>query len=129
MVFLAATVLVIAIVFGFVSRGHSAPPAANLPTFAATPAPLGRQIDAVVQAIAGVRVSVIADGVAATYRMGAGETRTFTAQDELALSVSDGGHVRVKVDGRNQGLPGPSGRPWSQTFSFGTGGGSGPSPG
>lgn len=129
MVFLAATVLVIAIVFGFVSRGHSAPPPATLPTVAATPAPQGREIDAVVEAIAVVRVSVIADGVAATYRMGAGETRTFTAQDELALTVSDGGQVRVKVNGRDQGLPGPSGRPWSQTFSFTANGGFAPSPG
>ena len=129
MVFLAGTVLVIAIVFGFVSRGHSAPTAATLPTVAATPAPLGREIDVVVQAIAGVRVSVIADGVSSTYRMGTGETRTFTAQDELALTVSDGGRVRVKVNGRDQGLPGPSGRPWSDTFTFSSSGGSAPSPG
>lgn len=128
-VVLAGTVLVMAIVFGFVSRGHSAPPAATLPTVAASPVPLGREIDAVVQAIAVVRVNVIADGVASTYRMGAGETRTFTAQDELALTVSDGGRVHVEVNGRDQGLPGRSGRPWSQTFSAGTAGGSAPSPG
>ena len=39
MVFLAATVLVIAVVFGLLSRGHSAPSPATLPTVAASRTP------------------------------------------------------------------------------------------
>ncbi|MGZ5301752.1 MAG: helix-turn-helix domain-containing protein, partial [Actinomycetota bacterium] len=40
MVFLAGVVLVIAVVFGLLSRGHSAPAPATLPTVAAQPDPL-----------------------------------------------------------------------------------------
>ena len=42
MVFLAGTVLVIAVVFGLLTRGHSAPAPATLPTVAAEPDPLDR---------------------------------------------------------------------------------------
>ena len=118
MVFLAGTVLVIAVVFGFVSRGHSAPAPATLPTVAAQPAPLDREIDAVVQAIADVRVSVTVDGVDSSFDMGAGETRTFMATSVLVLRVSDGGGVHVTVNGRDLGVPGIPGRPWKDAFSF-----------
>jgi cytoskeleton protein RodZ len=119
MVFLAGTVLVIAVVFGLLSRGHSAPPPAALPTVAADPDPLDQQIDAVVEAVGDVGVTVTIDGVESTYPMAAGETRTFTAQTDLALSVTDGGAVRLTVNGVDHGIPGTPGLPWSKTFSFG----------
>ena len=50
MILLAGTVLVVAVVFGLLSRGHSAPAPATLPTVAAEPDPLDQQIDAVVEA-------------------------------------------------------------------------------
>jgi len=121
MVLLAGTVLVIAVVFGFVSRGHSAPAPATLPTVAAAPAPLDREIDAVVQAIADVHVVVTADGVDSTFDMAAGETRTFMAASALVLRVSDGGGVHVTVNGRDLGVPGTPGQPWKDSFSFDNG--------
>ena len=127
MVFLAATVLVIAVVFGLLSRGHSAPPPATLPTVAAEPDPLGQGIDAVIQALGDVGVTVTVDGVESTYPMTAGETRTFTAQSDLALSVTDGGAVRLTVNGVDHGVPGTPGLPWSDTFSFDASEGAAPS--
>ncbi len=118
MVFLAGTVLVIAIVFGLVSRGHSTPAPATLPTVAAEPAPLDREIDVVVQAIADVRVTVTADGEGSTFSMAAGETRTFMADADLALRVSDGGAIHLSVNGRDLGVPGTPGQPWKDSFSF-----------
>jgi cytoskeleton protein RodZ len=117
MVLLAVTVLTVAIVFGLVSRGHSTPTPATLPTVAASPAPLDLRIDAILQAIADVQVTVTADGVASTYTMAAGETRTFTASSELVLSVSDGGGVHLTVNGQDLGVPGTPGQPWDETFS------------
>ena len=64
-------VLVIAVVFGLLSRGHSAPAPATLPTVAAEPDPLDRQIDAVIQAVGDVSVTVTVDGVESTYPMAA----------------------------------------------------------
>jgi len=118
MILLAGTVLVIAIVFGFLSRGYSTPPPATLPTVAAEAVPIDRQVDVVVRAIADVRVTVIADGIRSAFSMGAGETRTFTAGTTLVLGVTDGGGVRVSVNGRDLGIPGAPGLAWSKTFSF-----------
>jgi hypothetical protein len=129
MVFLAGLVLVIAVVFGLVSRGHSAPAPATLPTVAAEPDPLDRQIDAVVEAIDDVSVTVTIDGVESTYLMNAGETRTFSAQSQLVLSVTDGGAVRLTVNGKDYGIPGIPGQPWSHQFSFDTSGAATPSAG
>jgi hypothetical protein len=127
MVFLAGTVLVIAVVFGFLSRAHSAPAPAAMPTVAAEPQPLNRSIDTVIQAIAAVRVTVTADGIASTYTMGAGETRSFKAETSMVLRVTDGGAIHLTVDGVDHGVPGTSGRPWGDTFSFGTSAGATPS--
>jgi len=129
MVFLAGTVLVFAVVFGFLSRGHSAPTPATLPTVAAEPAPLDQQIDAVVHAISGVQVTVTADGVAATYVMEAGETRAFSADTDLVLSFSDCGAVQLMVNGVDRGVPGSPGQPCTEPFSFDASGGATPSTG
>ena len=122
MVVLACFVLLGAVVFGLLSRSHSAPPPATLPTVAATPEPLDREIDAVVVASAPVDVTVRSDGIVSHYSMAAGETRTFTAQMKLRLLVSDGGSIHLTVNGVDEGLPGRAGRPWSKTYTFDTGG-------
>jgi hypothetical protein len=127
MVFLAGVVLVIAVVFGLLSRGHSAPAPAALPTVAAEPDPLDRAIDAVVQAVGSVGLTVTVDGVESTYAMDAGETRTFSAQTDLVLSVTDGGAVRLTVNGVDRGIPGAPGVPWTDSFSFGASEGATPS--
>lgn len=128
MVFLAGTVLLLAVVLGLLSRGHSAPPPATLPTVAAEPNPIDREIDAVVEAVANVSVTVTVDGVESTYPMAAGETRTFTAQSDLDLSVTDGGAIRLTVNGNDLGIPGTPGQPWSDSYSFGASDGATPSP-
>jgi len=122
MVVLACLVLLGALVFGLLSRAHSAPPPATLPTVAAEPQPLDREIDAVVVAIFPVDVTVHADGVESHYAMAAGETRTFTAKTRLRLAVSDGGAIRLTVSGVDEGIPGQAGRPWAKTYAFDTGG-------
>ena len=118
MILLAGTVLVVAVVFGLLSRGHSAPEPATLPTVAAEPDPLDQQIDAVVEAVGDVGVTVTADGVESTFALQVGETRTFTAQTDLLLAVTDGGAIRLTVNGKDYGIPGQPGQPWSQPFSF-----------
>ena len=120
MVFLAGTVLVVAVVFGFLSRAHSVPAPATLPTVAAEPQPLDRSIDAVIQAVGDVRLTVIADGIAATYTMAAGETRSFMAETSMVLRATDGGAIHLTVNGVDHGIPGAPGRSWGDTFSFGT---------
>lgn len=127
MVLLAGTVLVIAVVLGLLSRGHSAPAPATLPTVAAQPDPLDRAIDAVVQAIAGVQVTVTADGVESTYLMEAGETRAFSAETDIVLSFSDCGAVRLTVNGVDNGVPGSPGQPCTKPFSFDASAGATPS--
>jgi hypothetical protein len=129
MVFLAGTVLVIAVVFGLVSRGYSAPVPATLPTVAADPDPLDREIDAVVEAFSGVQVTATADGVATTYTMEAGETRSFKAQTDLVLAFSDCGAVRETVNGGDKGIPGSPGVPCTTPFSFEASAGATPSNG
>ena len=118
MILLAGTVLVVAVVFGLLSRGHSAPSPATLPTVAAEPDPLDQQIDAVVEAVGNVGVTVTSDGVESTFSMGAGETRTFTAQTDLLLAVTDGGAIRLTVNGVDKGIPGTPGQPWGDSYSF-----------
>jgi hypothetical protein len=118
---------VIAVVFGLLSRGHSAPAPAALPTVVAEPDPLDQRIDAVVEAVGDVGVTVAADGVESTFSMGAGETRTFTAQTDLHLSATDGGAIRLTVNGVDEGIPGIPGQPWSDSWSFGTDEGATPS--
>lgn len=128
MMLLAGTVLVIAVVLGLLSRGHSAPAPAALPTVAAEPDPLDQRIDAVVEAVGDVDVTVTADGAASTFSMGAGETRTFTAQTDLRLSATDGGAIRLRVNGVDYGIPGIPGEPWSsRPFRFGVDDGATPS--
>lgn len=129
MVFLAGVVLAFAIVFGFLSRGHSAPEPATLPTVPAEPVPIDREIDAVVEAVSAVDIVVVADGMESTYVMGAGETRSFTAQAELSLRASDGGALRVTVNGVDLGIVGSPGEPWTDTYSFGATEGATPSSG
>ena len=53
----------------------------------------------------------------------------FTAQTDLLLSVTDGGAIRLTVNGKDLGIPGTPGQPWSEPFSFGTSDGATPSAG
>jgi hypothetical protein len=119
MVVLAGVVLLVAVVFGLVSRGHSTPAAAPLPSVTTEPEPPDRSIDAVVEAVRDVEVIVEADGVRTRYGLTGGETRTFTAQETLRLEADDGAAFRLTVNGVAQGFPGSPGAPWSDEWSFG----------
>lgn len=120
MVVLAGTVLLVAVVFGLVSRGHSTPEAAPLPSVAAEPEPADRSIDAVIEAIRDVVITADADGIRQRFELTAGETRTISARTALALSADDGGAFRLAVNGVERGIPGTPGAPWSDEWSFGS---------
>ncbi len=120
MVLLAAIVLLVAVVFGLVSRRHSTPEAAPLPSVTVVPEPTDRSIDAVVEAIRDVVIVADADGVRTRYELTTGETRTFTAESTLGIEADDGGAFRLSVNGVERGIPGTPGVPWSDEWSFGS---------
>jgi Helix-turn-helix domain len=120
MVVLAATILLVAVVFGLVSRGHSTPQARALPSVAGEPDPPDRHIDAVVDAVRPVTITAVIDGVRERYDMAPGETRTFTAEATLSLAATDGGAFRLSVNGVEEGVAGNPGQAWSDSWSFGS---------
>src|SRR5438067_2351039 len=62
-------------------------------------------------------VAATIDGVGQpTTQLGPGGSISYSAVQDLTVSVSDGGAIRIVVDGRTLGVPGSAGRPWSETF-------------
>jgi cytoskeletal protein RodZ len=116
---LAASVLGILLIFGLVSRDHAAPEQAAISVSAAAPPSEGPTIDVVLVALAAADVTVVVDGVEGSHSMAEGETLSFSAAQDLGVTVDDGGSVQVVVDGRDLGAPGEPGRPWSKTFRVG----------
>ena len=114
----ASVVLLAAVAVGIVARGGAPPPAA-IPTATApftgpTPA---TAVAVTVEATAGVEVTAQSDGgQPKTVSLGPGESSSFAASDRLILSTSDGGAVTVTLNGRDLGVPGTAGEPWSRTF-------------
>ena len=103
---------------GIVSRGGVPPPAtiptATTPFVSSTPGP---GVGVTVNATAGVDVTATIDGVGQpTTQLGPGESISYSAVQDLTVSASDGGAIRIVVDGRALGVPGTTGRPWSETF-------------
>lgn len=124
----AATVVVLMLLFGLVSRDRGAPPPAAIPTAAPTTT-AASVIDAVLVAQRPVEVTVTEDGAVETHVMEAGETRSFSANEELVLSAEDGGAMRISVGEKDLGVPGTRGEPWTRTFTSGVSpGASAPSP-
>jgi cytoskeleton protein RodZ len=114
----AAFVVGVLLIFGLLSRDHSTPPAAAIPTATPTPEPIQGTIDATLVARMRADVSVSVDGEAATYSMRTGEQRAFAATDTLTIRIADGGSVQVIVAGRDLGAPGEPGQPWERTFTY-----------
>jgi hypothetical protein len=114
----ASVVLVAAVAVGIVARGGAPPPAA-IPTATApvgVPTPVAG-VGVIVTATGGVVVAAESDGGnQQSVSLGPGESISFLASDRLVLSVSDGGAVTLVVDGRDVGVPGTAGQPWSRTF-------------
>ena len=124
----SATVTVLLLLFGLVSRDRGAPPPAAIPSTAPTTT-LASVIDAVVVARRPVELKVTEDGADETHAMAAGETRSFSATEELVLSVDDAGAVQVSVNGADLDTPGTRGEPWTSIFTSGVSpGASAPSP-
>jgi hypothetical protein len=61
------------------------------------------------------------DGVPEEHEMAEGETLSFTALDNLKITVADGGAVQITVNGRDLGAPGEPGQPWTDSFTFDVG--------
>ncbi len=128
MVVLATTVLVMAVVFGFLSRGKSSPAPANLASPPAAVVPITRSVDAELVALRNAQVTYTADHNApVTISLQKGETRAISATSALAIRIEDGGTVQLTVNGSELGAPGKAGIPWQRTFTFDTGGSPSPS--
>jgi hypothetical protein len=117
LVFVALTLLLIAVVFGFVSRRSPTPAPAPLSTIAAQPDPT-KGIVVGMTALKDVQVTVTLDGSAQTYALRRGEERSFRADTTLIVRLAQGGAVRLIVNGASIGAPGKAGQPWQKTFSY-----------
>jgi hypothetical protein len=115
----AASVLGILLIFGLVSRDHAAPEQAAITVPGAAPPSEGPTIDVVLLALSGAQVTIAVDGVEESHVMAEGETLSFSAVDDLGVTVADGGSVQIAVDGRDLGAPGEPGQLWSKTFRVG----------
>ena len=127
MILLAGTVLVVAVVFGLLSRGHSAPEPATLPTVAAEPDPVDQQIDAVVEAVGDVGVTVTADGVESTFASTGRRNADVHGTDRPAPRGDRRWGHPTHGERKDYGIPGQPGQPWSQPFSFDPSAGATPS--
>lgn len=116
----AATLVVLFALFGLVSRDLGAPTPASIrtpvPVTAATSA-----VEAVLVAQRPVEVRVTIDGAEEVRAMADGETLSFSADEELVVSIADGGAVQLSVDARDLGTPGTRGARWTGTFTSSAG--------
>lgn len=112
----ALGIIVVAIVFGLLSRSHGTPRAASLGTQTPSTVPINQQVQVVLVASAKVEVTVTADGVEDVWQMTKGESRTATASQTLVLDIASGGLAQITVNGRDLGTPGRSSAPWHHAF-------------
>jgi cytoskeletal protein RodZ len=117
----AAVVLIALIAVGLVSRGGAPPPATiGTPTTtnALTSPSASAGIDVVVVATAPVEVSAVIDGASQSpTTLRPGESISLMATEELVVSATDGGAIELTVDGRDAGVPGKNGQPWTETYT------------
>jgi len=117
----AASILLILLAFGLLSRGESAPPKALIPADISSPVPNDPTIRVVVVARSDVAIGSDADGAKASYSLRPGETLTLVALERLTFTVSDAGLVEVSLNGTpaTEGVPGS---PHTYRFRLGDGG-------
>jgi Helix-turn-helix domain len=125
-ILVAATVLIGLLAFGFLSNGRGSPPAAALPSIAVKPDGTEQQLNVAIDAKRAVSVTVIVDGLSQIFQMKPGETRSFTADKNLTLTLADGASLHIVVDGGDLGVPGRAGSAWTHTWT--ADGGVSPSP-
>jgi len=118
-----AAIVVAAVAFGILSPHHSAPTAAtSLPMTSAGPAEAPGISLSVSTATQPVDVMVRQDdGDPVAFRLLPGESRAFVANSTLTIRISEGATADVVVSGKDLGTPGRSSRPWTYTYSYGTG--------
>jgi hypothetical protein len=119
LIVLALSLLALLLLFGLVSRDHGAPPPAVISSSSALPESPAPTIDVVLLALRPAEVVVVVDGIEERHGMAEEESLSFSAADELVITVADGGSVQLTVDGRDLGAPGEPGSSWTETFSFG----------
>jgi hypothetical protein len=129
-VVVAASAIVVAGIFGVVSRRSEAPPPARLGQAPVAPAPVGHPIEAALTALRRATITVTVDAAPpASYRLMKGETRSFEAEGRLVVRIDPGGSVGLTINGTDHGAPGHPGSAWEQTFSYGDTPEVSPSPG
>ncbi|HJR97051.1 MAG TPA: helix-turn-helix domain-containing protein [Actinomycetota bacterium] len=114
----AAVLVALLLIFGLVARDRGAPAPAEIPTTAPAAPSIASTIDAVLVAQRPVAITAVVDGVPEVHQMEEGETLSFSATEELVLTVEDGGAVQVTVAGKDYGAPGEPGEPWTQRYDF-----------
>ncbi len=114
----AAFVVFVLIVFGLLSRDHSAPPPAAIATGTPSAVPSDQAFDATLTAQGPAEVTVTVDGLAETFSMTKGEERSFMPVEKLRVELASGRSVAVVVSWRDLGTPGVPGEPWSRTFTY-----------
>lgn len=118
-VMVAATLLVLAGAFGILSARQPAPPPAELSSEPPAPAAAGSGVTVAVLAREPVDVTIVADGgQAETFRLEAGEGRSFDGDRTIRVRLSRGGAAQVSVNGTDKGFPGRPDRPWRGTFGY-----------
>jgi cytoskeleton protein RodZ len=118
----AASILLVLLALGLLSRGEAAPPTAELPSTTPSPIPDDPTIRAVLASRGEVSVEAEADGVTTTYALRPGETITLVALERLVFRVDDGGLVDVSVNGKDE-TEGARGSPHTYRFTLGDDGG------
>ena len=120
-ILVAAVILVLAAAFGVLSARRPAPAPAEL---AGATAQVGtsavtRPISVALLARRPVEVTIIADGGEPEhYSLEAEEGRSFEADSELTVRLSEGATTSVTVNGTPYGYPGDRGVPWEDTYSY-----------
>ncbi len=125
---IAAVVVLVALVsVGLVSR-RGAPEVAQIPIESPSPTAEslqtsnGTTVDVVLNAGAEVDVSATIDGVPEeTVTLRPGEIVSYSGEQEVTVSASDGGAISVMVNGRDLGAQGSVGQEWTRTFTSATG--------
>jgi len=119
----AASILVVLLAFGLLSRGAAAPPKAEIPAVTSSPVPEDPTIRVVVVARGEVTVATETDGVPKTFSLRPDETITLVALERLRIRVTDAGLVSVSQSGTDV-TEGARGFPHTYTFAAGDGSGS-----
>jgi cytoskeletal protein RodZ len=122
---MAASILIVLLAFGLLSRGAAAPPPAEIPAATGSPVPEEPTVEAILVANGEVEVRANEDGERSRVTLRPGEVVYLQGLEWLRFTVADAGLVDVSLNGRDV-TDGKPGSPHTYTFAFGAdvGGGS-----